>query len=176
GYYLVTGLGVIILWITAFTVDEPARDVVALAGAVLLGAYALVFARRLAGPPVEGPRLLRSLPFSPAEVAGAKRLAVAGRAFLTILVAGAPTVARAAVPLPLGIALAVGFVAVVAIGSGPSRVSLASAYGRPTILWSCSDSRQRGWRATSSTVRPRCSAYRLSMQGWAKKAPNSMRS
>ena len=81
GYYLLTGLGVIGLWITAFAVDEPTRDLVAVIGVVLLGAYDLVFARRLATPPVEGPRYLRTLPIAPGEVAAAKRLAVAGRAF-----------------------------------------------------------------------------------------------
>src|SRR5262249_50325798 len=121
GYYLITGLGVIALWITAFTVEEPTREVVAVIGVMLLGAYDLVFARRLAGPPVEGPRDLRTLPLARGEVGAAKRLAVGGRAFLTVLVAAAPTVARAESPVALGIAVAVVFVAVVALGAGLAR-------------------------------------------------------
>ena len=122
GYYLVTGLGVIALWIVAFAVGEPTRDLVAVAGAGLLGAYTILFGRRLAVPPGEQPRLIGTLPIAPRAVHAAKRLAVAWRALFTVAVAGAPTAARAAEPWLLAGALAAILVAVTLAGAALARL------------------------------------------------------
>jgi hypothetical protein len=127
GYYILTGLTLLALWIIAFTVDDPARTQLVIAGAALAGAYTLIFARRLVSPPVERPRLLHTLPLGDGHVRAAKRLAVGWRAVIVVGVAGAPALVRAFTPA-LAVILA-GLLVVVAVVGGA-----LAAYGRPTIL------------------------------------------
>jgi hypothetical protein len=128
GYYILTGLTLLVLWIVAFAVDEPLRMRIVVAGTALAGAYTLVFARRLVNPPVERPRLLHTLPLGDGHVRAAKRLAVFWRALVVVGVAGAPALARASDPLPLAVILA-SLIAIVALAG-----SALAAYGRPKIL------------------------------------------
>jgi hypothetical protein len=96
--YFLGPTGVVILWIIAATAGASALP---WAGAILFGlaAYAVLIARRLVTPPVELPRLLRTLPVTPAEAASAKRAAVLLRALTWIVVGGAPFAIRSPEPL-----------------------------------------------------------------------------
>lgn len=116
GFYLLTGLGVMALWLVAFLVDEPQRTHVVLGGTAALAAYVLLAARRLTVPPIEQPRLLATLPLPPRAVAHAKSVHVAWRALWAVVLAGAPTAARS--PRPLLVAAGLAAIAVVTMALG----------------------------------------------------------
>jgi hypothetical protein len=117
GFYLLTGLGVIALWLVAFLAGEPERTQVVLAGAAALAAYALLAARRLTVPPSEHPRLLATLPLGASAVARAKTAHVAWRAVWAIVVGGAPAVIRSPRPLVVAGGLALILAATIAAGA-----------------------------------------------------------
>jgi hypothetical protein len=122
--YFLFPLGIAALWVLAAA--RPG-DLLAWSAAILacLGAYAAVMARRLVSPPVEQPRLLRSLPIPPAAVVAAKRWQVALRVLLFSVAGGAPLVARAPDP-----AIAAAVVAAVAAASLAAGLVAASADAR----------------------------------------------
>jgi hypothetical protein len=121
GTYLLIGLGVLGAWTAAFTTAPTTRETIALVAAGALAAYSLLFAHRLALPPVELPRLLATLPIAPADAAAAKRLAVAERALMATIVLGAPAVWRAPAPLAPALALAALGVVTVVVGARLAR-------------------------------------------------------
>jgi hypothetical protein len=109
GYFILTGAGILLLWIVAFAVDEPARTHVTLAVVAALAAYIVLTARRLTIPPTEQPRLLATLPIAPGTIARAKVAGVVWRAVWLAVVGGAPAVWRS--PRPLFLALAIAAIA-----------------------------------------------------------------
>jgi hypothetical protein len=106
GYYILTGAGILALWIVAFSVAEPARTHLTLGGVAALAAYIVLTARRLTLPPTEHPRLLAVLPLATATIARAKIANVAWRALWLAVVGGAPAVWRAGAPPSLAAAIA----------------------------------------------------------------------
>lgn len=96
--YFVAVLGVALAWILAAVGEAPAAAVIAFA----LAAYALIMTRRQWSPPVEYPRLLRSLPLARGEGARAKRHLVLLRGLLWCGAAGASLPVLAGSPLLFG--------------------------------------------------------------------------
>jgi hypothetical protein len=96
--YFLGPLGVAVLWILAFTGGASALP---WAGVILfaLALYAVIMARRLLSPPVELPRLLRTLPIAPSEAGSAKRAAALLRALTWLVVGGVPFAIRSPEPL-----------------------------------------------------------------------------
>jgi hypothetical protein len=86
--YFVAFVGVGLAWIFAATGEHGT----AVAAVFSLAAYSLVMARRLVVPPVEHPRLLRSLPLARGAAARAKRAAVLLRSLFWCGVSGAALV------------------------------------------------------------------------------------
>jgi hypothetical protein len=121
GFYLLTGLGVLALWIVAWRVEDPARSQIVLGGAGALAAYVVLLAHRLGVPPTEQPRLLATLPLAPGAAVRAKTAYLAWRALWAVGVGGAPAVARSDRPLLLGLALAAVALLAVAVGAALLR-------------------------------------------------------
>lgn len=109
--YFVGVLGIGLTWILAATGEQGTAVVVLFS----LAAYALVMARRLGVPPVEHPRLLRSLPLAPGAAARAKRAAALLRAVFWGAGAGAALVVFAD-DLPVAVGLASAAVVLAAAG------------------------------------------------------------
>jgi hypothetical protein len=121
-FYLVTGLGLIIAWLMSALADSPRRDRIVIAIIVFLGAYTVVFARRLARPPIEEPRLLRTLPIAPTAATRAKAAYAIWRVIVPLGLASAVAIARSPVPLRLAsliAALMAGFAVSAVIVSRP---------------------------------------------------------
>jgi len=116
GFYLVTGLGILTLWLVTWRVDDPTRSQVVLAAAGALCAYVVLLAHRLSVPPTEQPRLIATLPLAAGVATRAKTAYVAWRALWVVLVGGGPAVAVSSQPVLLAATLAA--IAVVAIGLG----------------------------------------------------------
>lgn len=109
--YFVGVLGIAATWILAAVGEQGTAVVVLLS----LSAYALVMARRLGAPPVEHPRLLRTLPLAPGQAAAAKRSAALLRALLWCGVSGAALAVLSGDPAT-GAALALAATLAAAIG------------------------------------------------------------
>ena len=120
GYYILTGAGILVLWIVAFSSGEPVRTHVTLGGVAALAAYIVLTARRLTIPPTEQPRLLATLPIAPATIVRAKVANVVWRAVWLAVVGGAPAVWRS--PRPMFLALAIA--AIAALGAAVAAVTL----------------------------------------------------
>jgi hypothetical protein len=121
GFYLLTGLAILALWIVAAAAPAPARDQVALFGVAALCAYVVVLARRMVVAPTEPPRLLVTLPPPPAAAARAKRAYIVWRALWATVVPGVPAVARSPRPLLLATWLALFALAAIVAGSAAIR-------------------------------------------------------
>lgn len=96
--YFVAVLGIALAWILAAVGEAASAAVIAFGLAV----YALVMTRRQWTPPVEYPRLLRTLPLGRGEGARAKRRLVVLRGLLWCGVAGASLPVLAGSPLLFG--------------------------------------------------------------------------
>jgi hypothetical protein len=96
--YFLGPCGVLLCWILAASgaADRLRHTAVVL---VLLLAYSLLMARRLAQPPIEQARLLATLPLAPAEVRRAKGRAVLLRVLTWLLLAALPLILTAEEPL-----------------------------------------------------------------------------
>lgn len=109
--YFVAALGIALTWILA----AVGEDTTAVAILFLLSAYALVMTRRQNAPPIEHPRLLRTLPLAPSAAAAAKRRLAVLRALLWCGLAGAALPIFASAPVAFA-AIAAAAVAIAAIG------------------------------------------------------------
>lgn len=95
--YFLSAAGVLALWIVAATrPDSMLQWTGLLIGG--LAVYAVVMARRLAMPPVEHPRLVRTLAVRPRDLLAAKRQEISLRLLTTVILGGAPVAARAPDP------------------------------------------------------------------------------
>jgi hypothetical protein len=117
GFYLVTGLGVLAMWLVAWRADDPTRSQLVLGIAGGLAAYVVLLAHRLGVPPTEQPRLLATLPLPPGAATRAKTAYLAWRALWAVAVGGAPAVVRSSAPALLALALAAMIVVSVGLGS-----------------------------------------------------------
>jgi hypothetical protein len=113
--YFLGLVGVIALW--GIAAGAPQSMLVwsgTIAGS--LGLYGIVMARRHAVPPIEHPRLLRTLAFSPGEVASAKHQRVISWMVIYPVLGSVPVVLRAAQPVTAAIVL--GTILVVSLVGG----------------------------------------------------------
>jgi hypothetical protein len=114
GQYMVAAIAVLALWIGA-AFGGGALPTWAAVTLVALAVYDVVFARRLAIPPVEHARFVATLPVAPSQLAAAKQQQVALRIMLTVVIGGAPLAARATDSVTVGaLVLAAALVALVA--------------------------------------------------------------
>lgn len=121
GAYLLAGAIVIALWATAIFADPPGRERWTVGLAAALAAYAALFGRRLARPPVERPRLLATLPIPAPATRRAKAAYAVWRALVPVALGATPAVARAGAPLSLGLACLALALAGAATGAALSR-------------------------------------------------------
>lgn len=105
GFYLVTGLGVLTLGIVSVAAAAPMRERVVCAGAVALGGYVLLLARRLTVAPTELPRLITTLPLPETTIWRAKWAHVAWRVLWATATSGAIALIRSPAPAHLGLLL-----------------------------------------------------------------------
>ncbi len=115
-FYLVTGIGQVAAWLVSALADSPRRERIVIAIVFGLGAYAVVFARRLTRPPIEEARLLRTLPIPPAAAGQGKAAYAVWRAVVPLALASAVAIARAGSPLRLA-AVITAIIAAAAIGA-----------------------------------------------------------
>lgn len=121
-FFLLAGLGLLVLWITAAFAGAPTRERWSLGVVTALALYLAVFGRRLARPDIEQPRLMITLPIASGSVTRAKWTFVLWRAIF-IVAAVAPCVVRA--PGPGGLALQLGAIlaASLLVSGAASRIS-----------------------------------------------------
>jgi len=110
--YFIAPIGTAALWLMAWL---GGARVLPWASVTLLGlaVYAVLMARRLAGPPVEIPRLLSTLPIAPADARAAKRAAVLLRALVWIAPGGVPL----ALAFPTAWAITAAALAIASLGA-----------------------------------------------------------